>query len=99
MTSEDEEDELVIMTGKDKISDGLVVNWLVQARRPGHKNWATMYNAHDSEELAREQYAKFLASKQVTGSVLQYQLTRRTAVITDEVIEHDTPDAPVIPEL
>jgi hypothetical protein len=71
----------------------VVVNWVVEARRPGNERWATMYNGHgDGEELAREEYGRYLDAQRANpGSVLQFRLVRRTAVVTDEVIESTVP--------
>jgi hypothetical protein len=67
------------------------VSYIVEARRGDRPwiAWIAMSNTGNDEELGRKVYEDWLASKRRTGSTLQYQLVRRTAVITDEVIEQE----------
>lgn len=65
------------------------VNWVVEARRAASNTWITMVNAADDEVAGRACYKDWLTSKARTGSTMKYRLVKRTAVVTDEVIEHD----------
>lgn len=73
-----------------------VINYVVEARTPEHPR-VTMWNAHEAEadlDFAREQYDVFRhgPSSAGNGGRLRYRLLRRTAVITDEIL--DTTEAP-----
>jgi hypothetical protein len=66
-----------------------VVNYVIEARR-GDRPWIIMSNTGDNEELGRAAYDDWLAAKQHAGSsTLRYRLVRRTAVITDEIVEQE----------
>jgi hypothetical protein len=68
-----------------------VVNYVVESRK-GDRPWQTMWNTAGDEEAGRAAYNSFLASKRVKGFALDYRLVRRTAVITDEVLETSEPE-------
>lgn len=62
------------------------VNWVVEASAHS-RPWITMTNAGDKEELGRLSYQAWLDSRAAAGGSARYRLVKRTAVITDEVVE------------
>lgn len=66
------------------------VNYVVEARK-GSRPWLAMSNAGGDENAGRTAYGSWLGSKRATGGTtggtMEYRLVRRTAVITDEILE------------
>ena len=65
-----------------------VTSYVIEASVPG-KPWITWAHA-DDEAGARIAYASFLASRRTRT---RFRLARRTAVITDEVLESEEQEA------
>jgi hypothetical protein len=67
----------------------VTVNYFTEARKAGAPEWAMMGFGGGDEEAGREVYESFLASKRAKGFTHSLRLVRRTAEITDVVLESD----------
>jgi hypothetical protein len=75
----------------------IVINYVAQYKLPEDERWTDWsYGDQGDEEAARQVLSELVASRRRRGGRLVYQVVKRTAVITDEVIleEPEKPEEP-----
>lgn len=61
-----------------------IESWVIEGRNSDRRRWLTLTTA-ESEQDARRAYGVWLVSAQRSGMVVR--MLKRTAVVTDEVLE------------